>query len=98
FYLLIPRAWELLLGALLAVKAVPLLKQRVLREIAGFIGLGLIAWSVSAFTSDTAFPGVWALFPCLGAWLIIFAGEGGSSWVTTLLSFRPLAFIGVISY
>jgi peptidoglycan/LPS O-acetylase OafA/YrhL len=98
FYLLIPRAWELLLGALLAMKAVPPLKRRVSREIVGFLGLGLIAWAVSVFTTDTTFPGFAALFPCLGAWLIIYAGENGPSSVRTILSFRPLVFIGVISY
>jgi peptidoglycan/LPS O-acetylase OafA/YrhL len=33
FYILIPRAWELLIGSLLAMKAVPPLNQRVSREI-----------------------------------------------------------------
>jgi SGNH domain (fused to AT3 domains)/Acyltransferase family len=98
FYFLIPRAWELLLGALLAMKAVPPLKRRASREIAGLIGLGLIAWAVSVFTTDTTFPGFAALFPCLGAGLIIYAGENGPSFVRTILSLRPLVFIGVISY
>lgn len=98
FYILIPRAWELLLGALLAMKAVPPLKRRVSREIAGLMGLGLIAWAVSVFTEDTIFPGFSALLPCLGAGLIIYAGENGPSFVRTILGFRPLVFIGVISY
>jgi peptidoglycan/LPS O-acetylase OafA/YrhL len=98
FYILIPRAWELLIGSLLAIKAVPPLKWRVAREIAGLVGLGLIACAVSVFTKDTPFPGFWALLPCLGAWLIIYAGEGGPAAVTTILSFKPLVFIGVISY
>jgi peptidoglycan/LPS O-acetylase OafA/YrhL len=98
FYIFIPRAWELLLGALLAVKAVPLLKQRVSREIAGLAGLGLIAWAVVGLTKYTAFPGFAALLPCLGAWLVIYAGESGPSLTKSILSWRPLVFIGVISY
>ena len=98
FYFLIPRAWELLLGAILAIKALPPIQHRIVREIAGFTGLGLIARAVSVLTKDTAFPGAWALLPCLGAWLIIYAGETGPSSVKTILSFRPLVFIGVISY
>lgn len=98
FYIVIPRAWELLLGSLLALKAVPPLKQRVWREISGSLGLGLIVWAVSVFTKDTTFPGFAALCPCLGAWLIIYAGENGPSIVREVLSFRPLVFIGVISY
>src|SRR5262249_29192080 len=44
------------------------------------------------------FPGVRALAPCLGAWLIIYASQTGSSSIKAILSVRPLAFIGVISY
>jgi peptidoglycan/LPS O-acetylase OafA/YrhL len=98
FYILIPRAWELLIGSLLAMKAVPPLRHRVSREIAGLVGLGLIAWAVFAFTKDTTFPGLNALFPCLGAWLILYAGEDGPSCVKTILTLPPVVFIGVISY
>jgi len=98
FYLLIPRAWELLIGALLAMKAVLPLKHRVSREIAALAGLTLIASSIYIFNKDTTFPGLSALLPCFGAWLIIYAGEAGTSSVRTVLSFRPFVFIGVISY
>lgn len=98
FYILIPRAWELLVGSLLAMKAVPPLSQRASREITGLVGLGLIAWAVFFFNKDTPFPGLSALLPCVGAWLIIYAGEGGPSCVKSILSVRPLVFIGVISY
>jgi peptidoglycan/LPS O-acetylase OafA/YrhL len=98
FYSLLPRAWELLLGSLLAMKAFPALKSRVAREIAGLVGLGLVALAVSFLSKDTAFPGYSALFPCVGAGLIIYSGENGRSFVNTILSFRPLVFIGLISY
>jgi peptidoglycan/LPS O-acetylase OafA/YrhL len=98
FYSLIPRAWELLLGALLAMKVAPALKGRVSREIAGLMGLGLIACAVFLFSQETTFPGWRALLPCVGALLIIYASENGPSSVGTALSFRPLVFIGVISY
>jgi peptidoglycan/LPS O-acetylase OafA/YrhL len=98
FYLLIPRAWELLMGALLAVKVLPPLKSRLWREIAGLSGLVLIACAVILLNKDSSFPGVNALFPCLGAALIIYAGENGQSYAKGVLSFGPLVFIGVISY
>ncbi len=98
FYLLIPRAWELLMGALLAVKVFPQLNSRVWREVAGLAGLALIACAVCLFNKDTSFPGVNALFPCLGAALVIYAGENGESSAKSVLSFGPLVFIGVISY
>jgi hypothetical protein len=98
FYLLIPRAWELLMGALLAVKVLPPINSRAWREVASLIGLALIGYAVFLFNKDTPFPGVNALFPCLGAALIIYAGENGQSSTKGILSFGPLVFIGVISY
>jgi peptidoglycan/LPS O-acetylase OafA/YrhL len=98
FYLLAPRAWELLIGAFLAMQPMPPLNGRVVRELAGIAGLGMIAYAIVAFDRQTDFPGLNALFPCLGAWLIIYAGKDGASYVKTLLSLSPLVFIGVISY
>lgn len=98
FFLLAPRAWELLIGAFLAMKPMLPLNNRVLRELAGIAGLGMIAYAIVAFDRQTDFPGLNALFPCVGAWLIIYAGENGASYVKTLLSFSPLVFIRVISY
>ncbi|WP_454678058.1 acyltransferase family protein [Achromobacter marplatensis] len=102
FYLLPTRAWELLLGSLLASstqrgKGVP--RSAAMAQIAGTLGLCLILWSVFAYTGKTVFPGLNALAPCLGALLIIYSGaRPGGSWVSRMLSFRPIVFIGLISY
>ncbi len=98
FYLLIPRAWELLIGSLLALKIVPFAPGRVGREAATLLGLGLIAYAVCFFTDETTFPGAAALLPCVGAALIIYAGESGPSFLKSALSFQPLVFVGVLSY
>ena len=98
FYLLAPRSWEFLIGAFLAIEAIPALDNRALREAMGLVGLGLIAYAVFTFNAETHFPGLNALFPCLGACLIIYSSQNGASFVKTILSFRPLVFIGVISY
>ena len=47
---------------------------------------------------NSPFPGYVVLLPCLGAWLMIYVGQSGPSSARALLSFRPLVFIGVISY
>ena len=98
FYWIMPRAWELLAGALLAMKAAPLLRGRILREIVALLGLAMILGAVSLPFNGVQFPGAFVLLPCLGAGLVIYAGEGGSSFVAKVLSFRPVVFIGVISY
>ena len=50
------------------------------------------------YNETTAFPGLAALPPCLGAALIIAAGESGPSLAGRLLSLRPVVFVGLISY
>jgi peptidoglycan/LPS O-acetylase OafA/YrhL len=98
FYLLHLRAWELLIGALLAMKAFPRIPSALLRNAAALTGLGLILFADFSYTPFTRFPGPAAVVPCLGAALIIGAGESGPSAVGWLLSLRPVVFIGLISY
>jgi peptidoglycan/LPS O-acetylase OafA/YrhL len=98
------RAWELLLGALLAVGLVPVLRAAWQREVMAAGGLLLIAGSVLLMTRDTVFPGLAALPPTLGAAMLIHAGQpapDGSNhraWASRLLEIRPAVFIGLISY
>lgn len=98
FYWLMPRAWELLLGALLAMKAVPLIQSRTIREILALLGIGMVVTSVWLPLGGLAFPGYIALLPCIGTALVIYAGETGPSFVARFLSLKPVVFIGVISY
>src|SRR5436309_10032587 len=74
FYLPLARAWELLVGSLLALSIVPAIGRRFWNEAAGIMGIGLIAWSVLRFSAETPFPGINALLPCAGAALIIHSG------------------------
>ncbi|MEO1020870.1 MAG: acyltransferase, partial [Pseudomonadota bacterium] len=99
FYLAPPRAWELMLGALLALGAVPTLRWRLGRELVAIVGLAAIAWSVTRFDEATIFPGFAALLPTFGTAALIWAGMGpGTSLVNRLLSQKPLVFVGLISY
>lgn len=79
FYLAPSRAWELLLGALLAAGTVPPVRRPALREVLPLFGLALIAWSASTFSDETPFPWLSALLPCVGAALIIYAGQHRST-------------------
>ena len=96
FYLLPTRAWELGLGALLAIAAPPQL-PRWARESLGLVGLALIAFAVKTYTHDTPFPGLAAVPPCLGATLLLMTGRD-NTLVARALSIAPLRFIGLISY
>lgn len=113
FYLLHTRAWELLGGGALAYMTLyhqkwlnssieKLLFTGENREVAAancksFVGLALIFLSAIFIKKSYAFPGWWALFPVLGAILVISAGM--TAWINQrILANRVLVGIGLISY
>jgi peptidoglycan/LPS O-acetylase OafA/YrhL len=101
FYLLPSRAWELALGALLCFPPVSRALVRLPRTVASaasLAGICLLGITVTTYDKVTPFPGFAALLPCMGAALIIAAGEGGPSIGGRILSLRPLVWIGLISY
>jgi peptidoglycan/LPS O-acetylase OafA/YrhL len=90
------RAWELAVGALLALgwrhaERVP----RPARATLGWAGLAAIIAATVAYSSSTAFPGYAALLPVLGAAALIAADGAGPG---RLLALRPLTYTGDISY
>lgn len=98
FYLAPTRAWELLLGSLLAFDLFPEFNSRILREVGSLFGFGFILFSVLTYSQNSAFPGLRALPPCAGAALIIHSGASGVSYIRNALSIRPIVFVGLISY
>jgi peptidoglycan/LPS O-acetylase OafA/YrhL len=98
FYLLPSRAWELLIGAMLALyKPVkPLLSK--FAEVLGGVGLAAILYTVICFDNKTPFPGFAALLPTLGTAAIIFSATNYQTKVAKMLSYKPMVFIGLISY
>lgn len=98
FYLSPSRAWELMLGAALSLPAAMPLRSRLLAETAAACGLALIGYAIFAFDSATQFPGLNALFPCVGTALIIQAGKDQRTVVSSLFASRPFVAVGLISY
>ena len=98
FYLAHMRAWELLVGSMLAINIIPVEFGKKYSNIIGFTGLAMIAIPIFQYTESTKFPGVSALAPVLGAAFILFSGMEGKSLVGRFLSLPPLVFIGKISY
>lgn len=105
FYLIQSRAWELALGGLLALRAVPVLHHptqhriiphRIINESLPVLGLGMILVS-AIFLKDTDFPGIKALLPCLGAALVI-SRTPSSTWASKIMGARLLVWVGLISY
>ncbi|MFA7305904.1 MAG: acyltransferase family protein [Hyphomicrobium sp.] len=96
YFLIHTRAWELLLGSVVALGLVSAPAQTWQREIASALGLLAIAAAVIFFSEKTPFPGYAALLPCVGTALIIWAG--GGTRIARGLSFPPFVFVGPISY
>ena len=96
FFLLPFRVFEFALGGLCLVLYQHLKINRIGSELAVLAGLAMIIWSVVSYDADTHFPGWAALVPCVGAALVIVAGQSmAAQW---LLSNRLMVTMGLISY
>jgi peptidoglycan/LPS O-acetylase OafA/YrhL len=71
------RAWELLMGAGLAVISPKRLAGALLKSVFGFIGLGLIIFAAVTYTPESPVPGWAAIPPCFGALLLLYSHIGG---------------------
>jgi peptidoglycan/LPS O-acetylase OafA/YrhL len=96
FYLLPARIWELGIGVLLAVGALPASRNDRLKLLTCIGGWLLLAVSVNAFTRQTPYPGVNALLPCAGAALVIWSNPSFSKPV--IAAAKPITLLGVWSY
>jgi|WetSurSiteA1Bulk_404760.scaffolds.fasta_scaffold00192_2 peptidoglycan/LPS O-acetylase OafA/YrhL len=68
-----------------------------LRSVQSLLGAILITFGVVVITKERHFPGWWAVFPTVGAVLIISAGTG--AWLNrAVLSNRLLVWFGLISF
>jgi peptidoglycan/LPS O-acetylase OafA/YrhL len=98
FYMPYTRAWELLAGTVISLGFFPRLGHVWARNGLALLGIGMIGYSVLRYSPETPFPGLAAVLPALGSALIIGAGESGSTLVGRALSWRPMVFVGLISY
>ncbi len=102
FYLPGARAWELGLGALLAVRgagaaAAPSADVPRRQALRALTGLALIIVAARFLSERNAFPGLWALVPAGGAALLI--GAGPQPLLNrSILGCRPMISVGRISY
>jgi peptidoglycan/LPS O-acetylase OafA/YrhL len=100
FFSPLTRAWELALGALIAVSAESLRRlPGTLAALAGWLGLGAIAVAATTLSSASVYPGALVAIPVVGAGLVIAAGTAQPRWgAERLLRLGPLQFLGLISY
>ena len=102
FYLPQTRVWELWIGAVVAW--VNLYRKDIWQSLSisqtnflSFTGFTLILLGLCLTNKQSLFPGTWSLLPCLGAALIIFAGEHAFLNKMFLTS-RLVIWFGLISF
>ncbi|WP_158245733.1 MULTISPECIES: acyltransferase family protein [unclassified Pseudomonas] len=95
-YFMMPfRVFELSIGALLVF----INNKRASKAVEScilLIGVALIVSSAFILDSSASFPGLRALVPCLGAAACIYSGQSQS--MGAALRFKPVVYIGLISY
>ncbi|HNP35044.1 MAG TPA: acyltransferase family protein [Woeseiaceae bacterium] len=109
FYMMPSRGWQFAMGALVFISRTlsfgTLAKQHPCKSSAGYtefvgiVGLALIFGSAIVLEPSTKYPGLYALFPTIGAACVIAAGDVARSPVVgPLLRCSPLVWLGDRSY
>jgi peptidoglycan/LPS O-acetylase OafA/YrhL len=94
FYLLPARAWEFMVGSLVAVHG-DSIRKRMNTSMLGALGILLLGLSIFGFSAGDAFPGWRAMLPVLGSAALIAAQRSKiNEWLAT----APFQFFGNISY
>jgi peptidoglycan/LPS O-acetylase OafA/YrhL len=100
FYTLPSRAWELLAGS---IASYILFKDKIEKfsastaEIGSAIGLALIVFSIFYLDQNTNYPSELTILPVFGSFLVIIFAKDGTN-AARILSWKPLVWIGLVSY
>jgi peptidoglycan/LPS O-acetylase OafA/YrhL len=99
FFLLPTRAWEIGLGALLAVQlaeghALETKRRSLTIHTLAALGTAMLVVSI-LFSKSNQFPGIGALLPVVGTLLLL---GTPSSFISRVLSIEPIVFVGKLSY
>ncbi|MEI8657674.1 acyltransferase family protein [Vibrio sp. Hal054] len=102
YYFIQSRAFELLIGGLLAILSANKSPKDFLPSyffnLFGITGLVVVISLAWILNESDSFPGINALWVVLSACLIILSGENQRSIVSRILSIRPIVFMGRLSY
>ena len=99
FFLSPPRAWEFLIGGLVAVEGFPALRHALARQVTRGAALLLLAVAIFGLREGAGFPGFYALAPCIGAAMFIWSGIGVPTQARHALApLEIVRFFGRISY
>jgi hypothetical protein len=98
FFLPHTRAWELLAGSLVALVGTRHLPNPRVANLTSTGALAVLLFCMATYTASTTFPGLAAVPPVLASALLIWANLQQPSFAVRLLSWKPLVYVGLISY
>ncbi len=99
FFMSPPRAWEFLIGGLVATPGFPVLRNALAQQVVRGVALVVIAIPIFSLRQGPGFPGFNALAPCIGAAMFLWGGIDVPT--QTRSRYSPLTivkFFGQISY
>lgn len=101
FFLLPTRAWELGIGALIAIQNHQNITTRCtaswINNSIALLGIILIVLPMLILDKNSHFPGIAAIGPVVGTGLVIFFANG-STLIGRILSSKPIVLVGLASY
>lgn len=98
FFLPHTRAWELLAGSLVALVGTRHLPGPRVADLISTAALATLLFCMMAYSAATPFPGMAAIAPVMASALFIWANLQRPGFAARLLSWKPLVYIGLISY
>ncbi len=98
FFLPHTRAWELLAGSLVAILGTRHLPSARIANVISTGALAVLLFCMATYTGATPFPGIAAVPPVIASALLIWANLQQPSFAARLLSWKPLVYVGLISY
>lgn len=99
FFMSPPRAWEFLIGGLLAIEGFPVLRNAWAQLAARAVALFALGIPILSLRPGPGYPGIDALLPCVGAAIYIWSGIGVPTQVRGRYSHHHVVrFFGQISY
>lgn len=98
FFLPHTRAWELLAGSLVALVGTRYLPSARVASIASVVAFATLLLCMFTYNAATRFPGIAAVPPVIASAVFIWANLKQPTFFARLISFKPIVYIGLISY
>ncbi len=98
FYMFFSRAWEFCIGGIFALDLIPNIKNKRANNLTAVFGFVLMIASFIFIREGVDFVKGAVIVPVVGAGLIIYTAQQDETWISRMLSLKPVVYIGLISY